>query len=1338
MVSLQGAFSFYNKVQKATLVSLLAIILVAVPAMPGMELLLSGTSAAAGSTVLLSESFESATEFQNWDTSGGTDWDVIAANGYESTKRAESGVGTIFRTIDTTGYEDIHVSFAYKRIGLEAADYGYFSYSSDGGASTLNGGPFPGTGLTNAEGVTDTDWLINGSDLPASLDNNPNFRLGFGVLTSAPSTEKFQVDAIVVTGNPIVAPAIAPAVAFYGQPGTVFSSPLPPADGSIIQEASTYDFFIDTADADSPVAGRRIDFNFVPTSIASGQAPHTVSTTFGAGVLSGNAGIDRTGALLATSMNLNDGDQFTLVVNATDQGGLVGSTETRTYTYQATPIVLSAVTNTTTGENFASLQEANDDSDTLNGHTITINQNLTTVSQVTITKSITINGDGFTVSPVFAKPCPTCNDNNSAIGIINADNVTINNLTIDGTSGTQLHGVNVYESDAALLNGLTINNMNRSAVVVNRSGVTITGITTSGNGTDSLNWAVIDVSSNQVSSPSALTVNGTSVHAEPVPRAHILRIEGAPASIVDSDSQYLIESFPIAGTTYQVYRLGVAIPYTPTAPPTIPTQNGTVIYETMPSVLPSSSASYGYQATQTAEFGDKITFASTERQLVSAAVTLTSWACENGAWNTSCLTTAGTTFTHPVTLTLYSVNGDGSAGSQVGSVTQSFEIPFRPSSDPSCPTPTTWRDTNGNCFNGYNNVVVFNLDGITVPDSVVYGISYNTMTYGSLPLGVTGPYDSLNVALTASAPTVGIDTISGSNFRNRTSAGFVEGVDANGSGIVRFTAKTNTPPVVSFETLTPIADSYVNGMMTPRVVATDDTGMGSYYIRLWKGAFESGITNLVSNNCFSAPGAYLLGTSQDVTCPAIDTTTLDDGVYVLSAQFLDGNGAWGQALRTITVDNTAPEQPVHEYPVNNAYINFNDFYFNWTDAIGADRYETQYSLNSAVDATGAFQTVNWTGDYQSNQPTNSEARSVGANGAWYWQVRSVDAAGNKSSWTAPWKVTIDLVAPNSSISAPTAAQVLAGTTLNVSGIVSDENIRYYYCYLVTNQTITFNGSTYTAGQEVGVRDAACTTTFTSVSVSGQLGGINLTGLPDGSYTVNLVAYDTAGNNNASSPSSVSFLLDNTAPTTAFTNVSTTDTTPPLAGSVDDSNASVEVTVNGQTYPAAVSGATWTIADNTISALGAGVSYDIIVTATDSVGNASTQTFANGLTITAPTPASTPTGNTAVLGALTTSQQVGTPVAVTNNGTGGQPFLVQANGRSLNDSQEEDNVGTESDIPQVLQSSTEDDSSDEQKTDNDTVDDSCFDVFGICWYWYAIPVALVIGYLYYRSRQNENK
>src|SRR5206468_1452292 len=87
----------------------------------------------------------------------------------------------------------------------------------------------------------------------------------------------------------------------------------------------------------------------------------------------------------------------------------------------------------------------------------------------------------------------------------------------------------------------------------------------------------------------------------------------------------------------------------------------------------------------------------------------------------------------------------------IKSVTQTFGIPYRPSSSAKCAStdrPFGWYSSGLKaCFNGMTDNVTFNISGVTLPDNIVYGIVYNTSNYGPSPLGVTGPYDSLNVAL---------------------------------------------------------------------------------------------------------------------------------------------------------------------------------------------------------------------------------------------------------------------------------------------------------------------------------------------------------------------------------------------------------------------------------------------------------------------------------------------------------------------------------------------------------------------------------------------------------------
>ena len=111
-------------------------------------------------------------------------------------------------------------------------------------------------------------------------------------------------------------------------------------------------------------------------------------------------------------------------------------------------------------------------------------------------------------------------------------------------------------------------------------------------------------------------------------------------------------------------------------------------------------------------------------------------------------------------------------------------------------------------------------------------------------------------------------------------------------------------------------------------------------------------------------------------------------------------------------------------------------------------------------------------------------------------------------------------------------------------------------------------------------------------------------LAEGSYPTSVSATDAAGNTVTNTGTLV---IDTTAPTVAINDLTTNDTTPELTGTVNDPNAVVVVTIDGNDYTATNNGdGTWTLADNIVALLAEG-NYTAIVTATDAVGNVATDT-----------------------------------------------------------------------------------------------------------------------------------
>jgi hypothetical protein len=191
-----------------------------------------------------------------------------------------------------------------------------------------------------------------------------------------------------------------------------------------------------------------------------------------------------------------------------------------------------------------------------------------------------------------------------------------------------------------------------------------------------------------------------------------------------------------------------------------------VIFNSIPSPLPGNVASEGPEAYAFREMGDGIVFPSgTGGSLTKVSVIMSSWACTSGNWYTSgtCITQPkDAKFTQPITMNIYTVDNTNpaqpKAGTLLGTVTQTFQIPYRPSSDTvHCPDGMHWYSERDNtCYHGIAVPITFDLASqhISLPSQIVVGIAYNTTTAGPAPIGprpcnLTSqgcPYDSLNIS----------------------------------------------------------------------------------------------------------------------------------------------------------------------------------------------------------------------------------------------------------------------------------------------------------------------------------------------------------------------------------------------------------------------------------------------------------------------------------------------------------------------------------------------------------------------------------------------------------------
>ena len=244
------------------------------------------------------------------------------------------------------------------------------------------------------------------------------------------------------------------------------------------------------------------------------------------------------------------------------------------------------------------------------------------------------------------------------------------------------------------------------------------------------------------------------------------------------------------------------------ATPAVAASGTATIYDSTVSPLPGNVPSEAFEATQTAEFGNQVSFAGTDRAVDSVVVTLSSWGCQNGHWyNDTCSTTPGSTFDEPITFTIYNVGATNAVGSVIASSTQTFAIPYRPSADNTHCTGADlgeWYDaTSATCFNGEAVDVTFNFPDVVVPNAVIYGIAYNTSDYGYSPYGDATAchsssggcgYDSLNVGLSDEPPNpgVGSDPNLGTVYRNTLYAPLYCDNGAGGTGTFRIDGRPDS------------------------------------------------------------------------------------------------------------------------------------------------------------------------------------------------------------------------------------------------------------------------------------------------------------------------------------------------------------------------------------------------------------------------------------------------------------------------------------------------------------------------------------------------------------------
>ncbi len=260
--------------------------------------------------------------------------------------------------------------------------------------------------------------------------------------------------------------------------------------------------------------------------------------------------------------------------------------------------------------------------------------------------------------------------------------------------------------------------------------------------------------------------------------------------------------------------------------------------------------------------------------------------------------------------------------------------------------------------------------------------------------------------------------------------------------------------------------------------------------------------------------------------------------------------------------------------------------------------------------------------------TMTMAVRTGAQGG---NVRDLVTNGLVSSVTSA-ALVVDLTQPRAATITPTTPNPTNSSTVTFS-VVFTEDVQH------------FNNSLDLVITESGVSHSTATVT----QVNGSTYTVTLNDIyGDGTVTLAVSTAsdvtDMADNALLSSVTSVPVIVDNVDPEVTVDSLVTTDQTPGLTGTMSDNVgiASVNVTVNGNTYPATLGAGTW--GANVTDTLPEGT-YDVVATVTDTATNTAVDSTLNELTIDLTPPTATVTPQITSITTPTVSGTVSDNVAV---------------------------------------------------------------------------------------------
>ncbi|WP_420934303.1 beta strand repeat-containing protein [Alteromonas sp. A081] len=496
-------------------------------------------------------------------------------------------------------------------------------------------------------------------------------------------------------------------------------------------------------------------------------------------------------------------------------------------------------------------------------------------------------------------------------------------------------------------------------------------------------------------------------------------------------------------------------------------------------------------------------------------------------------------------------------------------------------------------INGADYTATNNGDGTwTLTDDAVAALaegSYTATVTATDPEGNVGTNTGTVVIDTTAPAAPTVEAGNGTEVTGTAEAGATVNVDVDGDGTTDFTVVADGDGSWSVTPGTPLADGVI-----VTATATDEAGNTSGPASDTVDAVAPVVTiNDVTTNdttpeltgTVNDPNAVVVVTidgndytatnNGDGTWTLADdvVATLAEGSYPTSVTATDDAGNTDTDTGTVIIDTTAPAVAINDLTTNDT-----------TPELTGTVNDPNAVVVVTIDGNDYTATNNGDGTWT----LADDVVATLAEGSYPTSVTATDAAGNTVTNTGT--VVIDTTAPTVAINDLTTND----TTPELTGTVNDPNAVV---------VVTIDGNDYTATNN---GDGTWTLADDVVAT-----------LAEGSYPTSVTATDAAGNTVTNTGTVV---IDTTAPTVAINDLTTNDTTPELTGTVNDPNAIVVVTIDGNDYTATNNGdGTWTLADDVVATLAEG-SYPTSVTATDAAGNTVTNTGTVVIDTTAPTVA----------------------------------------------------------------------------------------------------------------------